>query len=58
MSETKTPCPVCEAEIRLTDGTIVSELLVCAVCSTALEVKSLNPVVLEEAPQEEEDWGE
>jgi alpha-aminoadipate/glutamate carrier protein LysW len=51
-------CPVCEAEVRLSTLAILSELLVCDSCSSTLEVRSLDPVLLEEAPQEQEDWGE
>lgn len=51
-------CPVCEAEVRLSKDTVLSELVVCDACSSALEVRSLTPVVLVEAPQEQEDWGE
>jgi alpha-aminoadipate carrier protein LysW len=57
MPETST-CPVCEADVQLADGTVLAELIVCSCCSAALEVRSLNPAKLEEAPQEEEDWGE
>jgi alpha-aminoadipate/glutamate carrier protein LysW len=51
-------CPVCDAEVRLQGNTMLSELVVCASCSCMLEVRSLEPVQLAEAPQEQEDWGE
>lgn len=51
-------CPVCEADIRLSQHTILSELVVCDTCSSTLEVRNLDPVQLAEAPQEQEDWGE
>jgi alpha-aminoadipate/glutamate carrier protein LysW len=51
-------CPVCEAELHLSRHTILSELVVCDSCSSTLEVRRLDPVQLEEAPQEQEDWGE
>jgi len=51
-------CPVCGAEIELTEDTVIGELIECPECGTELEVKQLDPVILEEAPQEEEDWGE
>ena len=51
-------CPVCEAEVRISKDPVVAELLVCDACSSPLEVRGLDPVVLAEAPQEEEDWGE
>lgn len=51
-------CPVCEADIRVSKDTVVAELIVCDACASPLEVRGLDPVVLVEAPQEEEDWGE
>jgi alpha-aminoadipate carrier protein LysW len=51
-------CPVCEAEVSVTPSVIVSELVDCGECSTELEVASLTPPLLREAPMEEEDWGE
>jgi len=51
-------CPVCEAEIEFIDGTVEGEIIECPDCGTKLEVKSTDPFTLEEAPQEEEDWGE
>jgi alpha-aminoadipate/glutamate carrier protein LysW len=59
MNPSPTPtCPVCEADIRLSNLAILSELVVCDSCASTLEVRSLDPVLLEEAPQEQEDWGE
>lgn len=52
------PCPVCDAEVALPANAIVSELLSCADCGTELEVESLSPPALREAPAEEEDWGQ
>ena len=54
----KAECPVCGAEIELANGTVAGELLECPECGTELEVVSLDPPVLNEAPKEEEDWGE
>jgi len=54
----KAECPVCGAEISFPDGTVENELLECPDCGTELEVISLNPPKVEEAPSEEEDWGE
>jgi alpha-aminoadipate carrier protein LysW len=34
------------------------ELLPCSDCGTELEIISLDPLVLELAPEVEEDWGE
>jgi alpha-aminoadipate carrier protein LysW len=51
-------CPVCAAEVVLSADAITGELLVCEECGAELELKSLNPVVLDEAPVAEEDWGQ
>jgi alpha-aminoadipate carrier protein LysW len=53
-----TDCPICSAEITLFDDTVQGELLVCPECGAELEVLSVDPPELAEAPQEEEDWGE
>jgi alpha-aminoadipate carrier protein LysW len=50
-------CPECEAELQLED-VIQGEIVVCADCGVDLEVTSLDPITLELAPMEEEDWGE
>ena len=51
-------CPICDAPIALSADTIVAELLTCKGCGTELEVESLDPPTLVEAPTEEEDWGQ
>ncbi|MCM2271233.1 MAG: lysine biosynthesis protein LysW [candidate division Zixibacteria bacterium] len=51
-------CPVCGAEVALSEDVIEGELIVCNDCGTELEVTQVSPPVLAEAPQEEEDWGE
>ena len=53
-----TECPVCGADIEKANDTVVGELLECPDCGTELEVTTLDPFAVEEAPQEEEDWGE
>ncbi|MCD6451993.1 MAG: lysine biosynthesis protein LysW [Acidobacteria bacterium] len=53
-----TECPICGANLSLSDDLMVGELIECPDCGTELEVKSINPLFLAEAPQEEEDWGE
>jgi alpha-aminoadipate carrier protein LysW len=50
-------CPDCEAEISLVD-IVQGEIVVCPDCGIDLEVTNLEPLVLELAPMEEEDWGE
>ncbi len=53
-----TECPVCGAELSLSDDLVKGELLECDDCGTELEVTSLDPVKVEEAPEAEEDWGQ
>ena len=50
-------CPECAAEIELTD-VIEGEIVDCPECGVELEVVSLNPLTLDMAPEQEEDWGE
>jgi alpha-aminoadipate/glutamate carrier protein LysW len=52
-----TQCPECDAEIELVD-VVEGEIVVCPDCGVDLELISLEPVKLELAPMEEEDWGE
>jgi alpha-aminoadipate carrier protein LysW len=50
-------CPECEAEISM-DKPMRGEIIVCPDCGAELEVTNDNPLTLDLAPQEEEDWGE
>ena len=49
-------CPVCGAEIVLDDDIEIGEIIACDDCGSELEVTGKDR--LQEAPQEEEDWGE
>ncbi len=51
-------CPVCAADVNIADDAIAGELLVCDDCGAELELVSLDPVKLDEAPSAEEDWGQ
>ena len=51
-------CPVRAAEIELADDAIAGEIIVCDDCGAELELKSIEPVELAEAPAAEEDWGQ
>ncbi len=51
-------CPICAAEIDLASDTMAGEIVVCDDCGAELEVISLSPVELSEAPSAEEDWGQ
>lgn len=51
-------CPVCDNTIEFTADAIKGELLECPDCGTELEITRIDPPTIQEAPQEEEDWGE
>ncbi len=51
-------CPICGAEVALDSNTVKGELIECADCGIELEVISVKPFKVDEAPMEEEDWGE
>jgi alpha-aminoadipate carrier protein LysW len=50
-------CPECAAEIELHD-VMEGEIVDCPECGVELEVVSIEPLMLDLAPEEEEDWGE
>ncbi len=50
-------CPECEAELQL-ENVEKGEIVQCPECSAELEVVSTDPLQLDLAPEEEEDWGE
>lgn len=51
-------CPVCDADVKVAGDAMVGELLTCGDCGVELEVVSLEPLTVEEAPEVQEDWGE
>jgi alpha-aminoadipate/glutamate carrier protein LysW len=53
-----THCPTCDGEVVLGPTAVVAELIKCRECGTDLEVVSVTPPVVAEAPTEEEDWGQ
>jgi len=57
VKEMTASCPECAAEFLL-ENVLVSEIVTCPDCGVELEVMGLDPVVLDLAPEEEEDWGE
>lgn len=50
-------CPECYASVPLHE-VMQNEVTQCPECGIDLEVVSLDPLSLELAPEEEEDWGE
>lgn len=55
---TSPTCPECGANVFIPADAMQNELLPCPDCGTELEIISLNPLMLELAPEVEEDWGE
>jgi alpha-aminoadipate carrier protein LysW len=51
-------CPECAAVVQLPADVEVGEILVCTECGAELEVMGIDPIALDLAPEEEEDWGE
>ena len=54
----KAECTECLAEIQLADDLEEGEIIVCPDCGVELEVLSVDPLTIEMAPEEAEDWGE
>lgn len=54
----KAKCPECDAQIQLDIKVRKGEIIVCKECSVELEIRNINPLKLELAPAEEEDWGQ
>lgn len=50
-------CPECFGEIEVED-VMQNEIIQCSDCGADLEVIKIEPITLELAPEEEEDWGE
>ena len=50
-------CPECFGEVELND-VMQNEIVQCGDCGADLEVVGLDPIALEMAPEEDEDWGE
>ena len=58
MSQSIALCPICGALLTFNQGIMENELVYCRVCGMELEVKSINPLTLIEALDEEEYWEE
>jgi len=50
-------CPECGATLII-ENPELGELLICDDCGAELEVVSVEPLKVELAPEEAEDWGE
>ena len=53
-----TNCPECGTNIDMDYDVVEGEIIECEDCGAELEVVSANPIELDLAPEEEEDWGE
>lgn len=51
-------CKECGSGITLPDDVVENEIVDCEACGVELEVVSLDPLKVELAPEEQEDWGE
>ena len=50
--------PITGEEIEIPDDVEVGEIIDSPITGAELEVVSVDPIALEEAPELEEDWGE
>ena len=57
-SQTTAECPECAGSVQFGGKTMKGEIVTCPDCGAELEVTAVNPITLELAPKEEEDWGE
>jgi alpha-aminoadipate/glutamate carrier protein LysW len=51
-------CVECGAAVEVPADAMQGEILTCSDCGVELEVVSVDPVRLDLAPMEMEDWGE
>lgn len=51
-------CPECDGTLDLAADVLDGEIVPCPDCGAEIEVISLNPIILQLAPEVEEDWGE
>lgn len=51
-------CPECAGTLTFKGSTLKGEIVTCPDCGAELEVTGVNPIALDLAPKEEEDWGE
>lgn len=58
MADAAPECPVCGGGIQFDNDAEVGEITECGECGAELEITSLDPAAVAEAPEEEEDWGE
>ena len=58
VSVSQAACPECDAFVAFERAPLCGEIAHCSDCSAELEVIEIAPIMLELAPEVEEDWGE
>ena len=51
-------CIECGGTVEITAEVMLGEIIECIECGAELEIVQLNPLLVELAPEIEEDWGE
>jgi len=51
-------CPECGCDIEIEENVLQGEIIECPDCACELEVVNTDPMQVELAPEEDEDWGE
>lgn len=51
-------CIECGAEVEIPEDVMKGEIITCGDCGVELEVIETDPITLDQAPLEMEDWGE
>ena len=51
-------CPECGCRLEIEYDVLQGEILECPDCAVELEIVSVDPLEVELAPEEEEDWGQ
>ena len=51
-------CPECQAEISVSNTMELGEVITCPDCSSNLEIVKKDPIIVNQATEVKEDWGE
>ena len=51
-------CPECGTEVKISEDVVENEIVDYGACGVELEIVSLDPIKVDLAPEEQEDWGE
>ncbi|MCC6906162.1 MAG: lysine biosynthesis protein LysW [Anaerolineae bacterium] len=58
MAAESVTCPECGAELSFPAKVMIGEIVPCLECGVELEVTGIDPLAVDLAPMEMEDWGE